>query len=85
MNVGIANVFNHNDQYPSMKKDFCINSELILTRHIRQALHPAKSVFRILFTHGKQLLGVINVGLVESAVHEGGKVIELLRLEHGRC
>ena len=33
----------------------------------------------------KQLLWMVRVGLVEPAVHEGGKVVELLLLEHGGC
>ena len=33
----------------------------------------------------KQLFWVVRVRLVEPAVHEGGKVVELLRFEHGSC
>ena len=38
---------------------------------------------RFLPTLNKQLFWMVCVGLVEPAVHEGGKVVELLLLEHG--
>ena len=40
---------------------------------------------RFLPTLNKQLFWVVCVRMVEPAVHEGGKVVELLLLQHAGC
>ena len=40
---------------------------------------------RILPTLNKQLFWVVCVRMVEPAVHEGGKIVELLLFQHAGC